>query len=79
MRNCSLKDYIRLVYVVLAGYSRVYKFGRRFVEGLLTGLKREVGLMEEEELMRVFWVVSCYSLKGREQWEELYLSERELK
>lgn len=75
MRNCSLKDYLRLVYVVLAGYGRVYKFGRQFIEGLLNGLRREVVLMEEEDLMRLFWAVSLYSLKGREEWEEVCLGD----
>ncbi len=50
-------------------YRSVYKFNVHFIESLLRGLRREVQLMEEHEIMQLFFVVSQESMRGRDEWE----------
>jgi len=60
---------VKIVYIVLNAYKSVYKFSSQFIEGLLKGLKKEIRLMEEGELMGLFVVVSHRGNRERLGWE----------
>jgi hypothetical protein len=65
MHNCSSKDYLKIVFIVLNAYHSVYKFSNQFIESLISGLRKEIPLMEEQELMQVFLAVSQPYMKER--------------
>ncbi len=69
MHNCSSKDYLKIVFIVLNAYHSVYKFSNQFIESLISGLKKEIPLMEEHELMQAFLVVSQPFMRQRIDWE----------
>lgn len=68
MHNCSSKDYLKIVFIVLNAYHSVYKFGSQFIESLISGLRKEIPLMEEQELMQVFLAVSQAFMERRQEW-----------
>jgi hypothetical protein len=60
---------MKIVYIVMNAYRSVYRFNVQFIESTLRGLRREVQLMEEHELMQLFLVVSQGYIRGRDDWE----------
>jgi len=40
MHNCSVKDYMKILYISLHTYKDIYKFSHQFMDSLIKGMRQ---------------------------------------